>query len=311
MLSIEVKTTAELLSIALAAERMATQRYIRLAAAMHEYGNAEAEALFERMVEEERGHEQVIEEWAKLEGVTLNTDVGRISWEDPQVRTDYDGDAIDPAHSTPYRALAFAVHNEERAFHFYSHVAATSDDPTLSAFAETLAREELGHAALMRSMRRKAWHEERQSGNEESPTDPNIDPGIIHNSADLLAIASSAEHCLASYLSLLTSSHPELAPVHEHTLGVVTDTDAQRDTAGTPGNEVAAAVAAIDTHKQRNSTLSDDPSALLKRLRVDSDRCFTFYDAVASRSEDEALMLTAQALSGYALERIGLLRDSE
>jgi len=307
MLSIDVKTTAELLSIALAAERMATARYTRLAAAMHEYGNPEAAALFERMIEEERGHEQVIEEWAKLEGVSLSNDIGRISWEDPQVRTDYDGDAVDPAHSTPYRALAFAVHNEERAFHFYAHVAATSDDSTLCAFAETLAREELGHAALLRSMRRRAWHAERESGLEE----PNIDPAIIHSCADLLAIASSAEHCLASYLNILSASHPDLAAAHEHTLGVIADTDAQLHAVGSPNEDAVDAVAAITSHKQQHSALSNDPAALLKRLRVDSDRCFTLYDTVATQAEDEGLMLTAQALSEYALERIGLLRESK
>ena len=307
MLSTDVKTTAELLSIALAAERMATARYTRLAEAMHSYGNAEAATLFERMIEEERGHEQVIEEWARLEGVTLNTDIGRISWEDPQVRTDYDSDAIDPAHSTPYRALAFAVHNEERAFRFYAHVAATSNDPTLSAFAETLAREELGHAALMRSMRRRAWHAERES----NADGPHIDPAIIHSSADLLAIASRAEHCLASYLEHLSKIHPELVAAHEHTLGVATDTDAQLNAIGTPGDEVNVVIAAIREHQQRHSALSNDPAALLKRLRVDSDRCFTLYDTVASTTKDEGLMLTAQALTEYALERIQLLRESD
>jgi len=304
MLSIDVQSTAELLSIALAAERMATQRYIRLAAAMHEYGNAQAAALFERMIEEERGHEQVIEEWARLEGVTLNTDVGRISWDDPMVRTDYDGDAVDPAHSTPYRALAFAVHNEERAFRFYAHVAAGASDPTLREFAESLAREELGHAALMRSMRRQAWREERAAGTDQ----PNIDPAIIHSCADLLAIASSAEHCLASYLDMLKDSDPDLANAHAHTLEVVTDTDAQRDAAGAPSDEAAEAIAAITRHRQKAQTLQQHPAALLKQLRVDSDRCFSLYDAVASRAEDEGLMLTALTLSEYALERIGLLR---
>jgi ferritin len=140
MLNIDVQTAGDLMSIALYAEHEAVRRYIRLAEAMHSYGNQEAASLFERMVEEERQHEYLIEEWADLEGIQLRTDIGPIRWEDPGVPTDYDGEAIDPAHSTPYRALAFAVHNEERAFRFYVHVAATADDETVREYAASMPK---------------------------------------------------------------------------------------------------------------------------------------------------------------------------
>ena len=306
MLSTDVQTTGDLLSIALAAERMAVKRYTRLAEAMHEYGNQQAAALFERMIGEEQEHEALILEWAKLEGVTLRTDIGRIAWEDPQVRTDYDSEAIDPAHSTPYRALAFAVHNEERAFHFYAHVAAGAEDDTLREFAENLAREELGHAALMRSMRRSAWRAEQQQVSEE----PNVDPAVIHKLADLLAVANSAEHCLGSYLNILTERYPEFEPANTLTQQMMASTEAQLHSSGPPGDEAADAVAAIADHKDKNSALCNDPDALLKRLCQDSDRCFAFYDAVTTSTEDEEVMLAALKLSESALQRIGLLRDT-
>ena len=56
--------------------------------------------------------------------------------------------------------------------------------------------------------------------------------------------------------------------------------------------------------------MNDDADALQQRLRLDSDRCFAFYDAVVTHAKDEAVMLAAQKLSESMLERIGLLRDS-
>ena len=80
------------------------------------------------MVDEVQKHERLIEAWARAEGIALRADIGPVVWEDPQVATDYDSEATDPARSTPYRALAFAAHNEERAFRYYTHVAANAVD---------------------------------------------------------------------------------------------------------------------------------------------------------------------------------------
>lgn len=295
------------MSIALYAEHEAIRRYIRLAEAMHSYGNEETAALFERMVEEEQEHERLIEEWAELEGIQLRTDIGPVKWEDPQVPTDYDSDAVDPAHSTPYRALAFAVHNEERAFHFYTYVAATADDETVREYAETLAHEELGHAALLRAMRRRAWRAEREAGHEE----PDVAPTIIHTLADLLAVASSAEHCLADNLAALADdSHPGLEKVRKAARVMLAGIEAQLNSAGNPGEDAVRAIESIENYKSKTAAESDDPDALLQRLRADSDRCFAFYDTVVTHAKDEAVMLAAQKLSQSVLERIDLLRDT-
>jgi len=294
------------MSIALYAEHETIRRYIRLAEAMHNYGNQETASLFERMVEEEQEHERLIEEWAKLEGIKLRTDIGPVKWEDPQVPTDYDSDAVDPAHSTPYRALAFAVHNEERAFHFYTYVAATADDETVREYAETLAREELGHAALLRAMRRRAWRAEREAGHEE----PDVAPTIIHTLADLLAVASSAERCLADNLAALANNHPGLEKIRKAARVMLEGIEAQLKSAGNPGENAVKAIESIENYKSKTAAESDDPNALLQRLRADSDRCFAFYDAVVTHAKDEAVMLAAQKLSESVLERIDLLRDS-
>jgi rubrerythrin len=306
MLTTDVRTASDLMSIALYAEREAIRRYISLAEAMRSHGNREATALFERMIEEEQEHERLIEEWAKLEGIQLRTDIGPVKWEDPQVPTDYDSEAVDPTHSTPYRALAFAVHNEEHAFHFYAHVAASADDETVREYAETLAREELGHAALLRAMRRRAWRSEREAGHEE----PDINPAIIHTPADLLAVASSAERCLADNLAALADSHPELDNASKAARVILADIETRLNSSDSPGQDAARAVESIEKYERKTASTSDDPDALLQRVRSDSDRCFAFYDTVVTQAEDEAVMLAAQKLSESALERIDLLRDT-
>jgi len=306
MLTNDVQTASDLMSVALCAEREAAHRYTELAEAMHRHGNREVAALFDRMVEEEQAHARLIEEWAELEGIPLSPAIGPVAWEDPQVATDYDSEAVDPAHSTPYRALAFAVHNKERAFHFYTHVAATADDEAVREYAEILAREELGHAALLRTMRRRAWRAERQAGRDE----PDIDPAVIHTLADLLALAASAERCLADNLAALAGSHPELEKVSAVTQRLLADTEKRLKTAGRPGKEVARAIESIERYKKKTASMKNEPDALRQRLRSDIDRCFVLYDAVVTHTGDEAVMLAAQKLSESVLERIGLLRDS-
>ena len=61
---------------------------------------------------------------------------------------------------TPYRALSIAVRNEERAFAFWSYVAGFAEDPEIKKAAEAMAREELGHVAILRKERRRAYHSE-------------------------------------------------------------------------------------------------------------------------------------------------------
>jgi len=306
MLTADVQTTSDLMSIALYAEHEAIRRYTRLAKSMQNQGNRETAALFRRMIEEEQEHERLIREWAELEGIQLRTDIGPVKWEDPQVATDYDSDAVDPAHSTPYRALAFAVHNEERAFHFYTHVAATAADENVREYAETLAREELGHAALLRAMRRRAWRAEKDTAHEE----PDINPAIIHTLADLLAVADSAEHCLAENLDILVDSYPGLKKAGAAARSMRAAIGAQLNSVGKPGEEATRAIESIEHYKRTLGEKTDTPEALLQRLRADTDRCFAFYDTVVTQAKDESVMLVAQKLSESVLERMDLLRDT-
>jgi len=158
MLSFKVKTTRDLMTIALQAEREAIRRYSELQKKMQQFDNLPATRLFERMVDEEKSHESLLLQWMNKLQLDENPDIGPVSWQDPNVLSIYNSEARDPVYSSPYRALAFAVHNEEIAFSFYTHVAANTDNNEICVFSEVLSREELAHAALLRSARRRAFN---------------------------------------------------------------------------------------------------------------------------------------------------------
>lgn len=305
MLSVNVQSASELMSIALHAEHEAVRRYTRLAREMRSQGNQEAAALFERMVDEEQQHEHLIEAWSQGEHIQLRTDIGPIVWEDPQVATVYDSEAVDPVRSSTYRALAFAVHNEERAFRFYTHVAANTEDGRVREYAEILAREELGHAALLRAMRRRAWRAERDSSRDE----PDIQPGTINSLADLLAVAAGIERCLAGKMSDLSESYPELRETGTATQRSLAAIETRLKAAGKPGAGIADSIAALERYTGKTTAAGNDASQSLQRLCADGDRCFALYDAVVARVQDETVMLAAQELSESALARVHVLQN--
>ncbi len=175
MLPTNIKTTSDLMSIALQAEREAIRRYSQLSTDMRAAKNESTAALFERMVIEEQEHERLLLEWMAQEGIDENPETDPITWRDPNISTTYNDEARDPYQSSPYRALAFAVHNEEIAFRFYTHVAAESENEAVRKYAEVLAREELGHAALLRAERRRAYHAERNADIDRTRTQPQSD----------------------------------------------------------------------------------------------------------------------------------------
>jgi rubrerythrin len=81
----------------------------------------------------------------------------RVRWDLPG---GFDEAGARSALLTPYWALAIAVRNKERAFAFYTYVAAQTASAPIRALAEDLARHELEHAAFLRGERRRAFRRE-------------------------------------------------------------------------------------------------------------------------------------------------------
>ncbi len=311
VLSTNVKTTSDLMSIALQAEREAIRRYSILAATMREGNNDTAAELFERMVLEEQEHERLLLKWMFHEGIEENSAVAAISWQDPHISTTYNDEARDPYQSSPYRALAFAVHNEEIAFRFYTHVAANSENKRVRKYAEILAREELGHAALLRTERRLAFHAERKADRNE----PRLDPKAVHNESDLLAVAIQIDHFLAKEMDELVKNLPEIKSlVREIRLQVNINENTLYDNAmnrqESPGTEITGNLQQIKSYNEYMGEKANTQSSKIQRLCACCDRSFSFYDAVVETTTNETVMLAAQKLSASALDRIGILKEA-
>ncbi|MBF0334931.1 MAG: ferritin family protein [Alphaproteobacteria bacterium] len=145
----------QLMAIAIGMEREAAARYEELAGAMDQAGAREMSSLFRDLAAMERAHEAGIGRWASRDGLGAPQPAG-FAWELPE-------SFGDEAAPSPYRALAIAVRNEERAFAFYAYLAAMAPDGETRLRAERLAGEELNHVAQLRAMRRRAFHDERRS----------------------------------------------------------------------------------------------------------------------------------------------------
>ena len=303
MLSTNVKTTSDLMSIALQAEREAIRRYSQLASSMRKGNNESAAALFERMVLEEQEHERLLNEWMAQEGIEEKSSIGPISWSDPHVSTTYNEEARDPFFSSPYKALAFAVHNEEIAFRFYTHVAANSDNKTVRQYAEILAKEELGHAALLRAERRYAYHAERK----ENIKAPRLDPKAIQNEADLLAAAIHIDKYIAEQIKDITITAPEITSLAEKTQQQISENQDALEKTILPSEEVTKNLEQLSIHNINQ--VSDNPDLNLQRLWSCCDRSFAFYDAIVEQGINEEVMLAAQKLTTSALDRIGILKE--
>ncbi|MEE3624412.1 ferritin family protein [Nitrospirillum sp. BR 11752] len=158
--SVPVASMEELLAIALAMEEEAVRRYTMLAE--RQWNTPPLATLFRRLAAEESHHVTAVGNCAgALLGHVppaapvrwlLPPDIAR-SWEEVEAS----------ATLSPYKALSIAVLNEDRAFAFYSYVAAHAAAPAVARQAEALAQEELAHAAHLRRARRQAYHQERDT----------------------------------------------------------------------------------------------------------------------------------------------------
>ena len=167
-----IATLDELLAIAAAMESEAVLLYVKLEAEMGRQGADDVAAVFHRLVAIEQLHVGAVAAFGlELLGRALSPfPAGEASvWNRVVLPT-----AEEAASTllTPYRALSIAVRTEERAFAFYSYLAAGTVDPVLRRHAEALAAEELQHAAQLRIERRKAYHSDSRRRSLSIPDSP-------------------------------------------------------------------------------------------------------------------------------------------
>jgi len=282
-----VKSADELMAIAHAMEQEAGRRYRTLAERMRIQGETGLAELFEFLCHVEGKHaEDVAERSRNLTGRL--PDPARIRWELPEKFDDEDASSY---LLTPYRALAIAVRNEERAFAFFCYMASNSASPGLRELAEQLASDELAHAALLRRERRKAW---RAAGRPELSGLPAVRPASVD---ELLAQSAVAEHRSAAGHRALAAA---LAATGDQAAAQLFATIAAEEEAGattmSPGEELRSAV-------------NPAPRTIFEGLRL-LEYAFERYSDVAEHAETEAVMVQAQELAQQALKRLTFVRGS-
>ncbi|TQF39375.1 hypothetical protein UNPF46_13345 [Bradyrhizobium sp. UNPF46] len=150
----------ELFALAHAMEQEAADKYESLAEDMRGQGNDDLAEVFARLADAEREHADSVTQWSQSRR-GKRPDPAMVRWEAPETLAPEAAAEVKTSRlMTPYRALAMAVRNEERAFAFWSYLAAFSHDPEVKKASEAMAREELGHVAALRKERRRAYHRE-------------------------------------------------------------------------------------------------------------------------------------------------------
>lgn len=283
-----VRTLGDLLAMARAIEREAACRYRGLADRMRLRGADDLAALFDFLSGIEDKHAAAVDRWAaELTGGGVAPPPA--GWDVPESFDEEEGAS---RLLTPYRALAVAVRNEDRAFAFYSYVAAHAATERIAEVAETLAKDELEHAFLLRRERRKAFHAAR------SPRREATVMGVAESLADLWLVTAEAEGRAARYHRALAR---ELTPT-DPSLGALfaaaaDDEDACAGEASSHGADIATVAAATSAPTMEGG---------LRLLEEAFDR----YADIAERTRDEAVKHQAQLLSERAVRRLGLVRGA-
>jgi rubrerythrin len=267
----------ELTAVALAIESGAVGFYRDLALRMDRIGAWSAAATFRHLVSIELGHVTQVGAWASgLTGAlpSARRELVERLW--PMVAEDGTGEAASLL-LTPYRALAMAVRNEDRAFAFYSYLAATASTPAIRAEAERMAGEELQHARLLRTERRRAYHRQRPPKLRAAPlpTDP----------AGFRALALTLQRLTVAALERLDAESPggESAPLAP-ALALLDRLEAARPAAALPPGWFPPA--------------TDGPAAIAAARLL--EWCIEIYEAAAAQSGDESVIADALALNAGA-----------
>ena len=154
----EVASMGELLALAGAMEQEAIDGYRALAERMAEAGHLGLAAVFEELIADEKDHLGKVDSWSN------DLDLPKIlppAYAPEKLFDDEGADLASPELLSAYRAFSIAVRNEERAFVFWTYVAAHAKSAEIAGAAERMAKEELGHVAKLRGERRRAFHRER------------------------------------------------------------------------------------------------------------------------------------------------------
>lgn len=296
-----VRTVEELMDLATGMENDAAARYEELTVAMTRRDEPALADLFRRLAALERDHQEGIARWAVRDGLRPPAPAHFV-WRLPETF----GDEADGASAhvlSPYEALAIAVRNEERAFAFYTYVSATAGTAEIRRRAESLAREELSHVALLRDWRRRAYHAAR-------PEPPRSVPGSLEELRRLaLGLErGSADIEEAAAAALDTAGQTEAAALMRHAaeqrrrdLGAPDPLSDEHP----PGSAVAEGARTAGLLQAAALT----PAGALRLALRNAEEVVDAYLGTADRADDQRVLQEAQKLAEQAIGRLALVRS--
>ena len=281
------------MDVAVGMEHEAALRYGQLAGIVARQGKSELAALFGRLAELEKAHEDELTQWVERDGLRAPQPV-RFDWRMPETFDQAEGAQL----FGPYEALAVAVRNEERAFAFYTYVAASALTEEVRRRAEGMAREELEHVSLLRRWRREAFHASRQPRRRTPRT---LEELFALSAAMEIA---SAEVNDAAAAAVGASGAVEAAAVLRRLA------DKARGHAGGAASNVPGSDAAEGARASgllRPGLLTAEGAV---RLSIqDAEEILDTYLAAAEHATEETLLNEAQKLAEQSLGRLALTRS--
>lgn len=157
-----VRSLDEFFALAYAVETDAAAHYAKTAEQLRAQDASALAEVFDRLMEVQRRHASKLASRAAHQG--KNSLLGtKLSWTLPDTHDATPEEIAQSKLLTPYRALASAVRREERAFAFWTYVAAHAVNGEVRQAAEQMAKEELEHVSILRRERRQAFHAQRSA----------------------------------------------------------------------------------------------------------------------------------------------------
>jgi len=194
-----------------------------------------------------------------------------------------------------HRALALAVHNEERAFAFFSNIASAASDGEIRDRAERLAVEELDHVVRLRLERRRAYRAES-----EAPARAAAKLGI--------RAVRSLDALYARAAVIEAEAERDVAACLQAALAV--DDDKSAAMLRRISEQISAMRSRLPVSPASDPAPADSPplpadfAGLLERVLIDAEDALAFYLAVAENAVTQEVMEQAQELAERSLKRL-------
>jgi rubrerythrin len=283
-----ISSVEELMAMAKVMEKEAARRYLGLSARMRLRGEDHLAELFAFLADIEEKHARKLDDQA-LERIAKPLVSMPIGWQVPET---FDEEESASRLLTPYRALALAVRNEDRAFAFYTYVAADAPDEATRILAEDMAKDELEHAHLLRRERRIAFRRERSERRQGAGR------GVPRTMREFWSLSAEEESRAARYHRALASS--------------LVATDAAAATLFTRTAEDED-LCARDAESRGGIARSIAPQVIEPNIEDGLrllEESFKRYADIAEHAKDEAVMLEAQRLAERSVKRLSLVCGS-